>query len=113
MNLSKFAKLIKGAEQVPSEEHFAILVYEHSSVHVPGDERSRTNPGHGYPAHDVDTSAWAYWAIVPSGVPAKERLAAAVAHMEEDAKKGWGQKTEYRVVEVKPLKVKTSVEIEG
>ena len=25
-----------------------------SSYHVPGDERSRTNPGHGYPAHDVE-----------------------------------------------------------
>ena len=28
--------------------HFAII--EFSSIHIPGDERSRTNPGHGYPA---------------------------------------------------------------
>ena len=21
------------------------------TIHIPGDERSRTNPGHGYPAH--------------------------------------------------------------
>lgn len=27
-------------------------VFIKSSVHIPGDERSRTNPGHGYPAYD-------------------------------------------------------------
>ena len=41
------------SENVPTEPHFAILVF--SSVSIPGDERSRTNPGHGYPAHDVST----------------------------------------------------------
>ena len=29
------------------------LLLTQGSHHVPGDERSRTNPGHGYPAHDV------------------------------------------------------------
>lgn len=28
-------------------QHFAIV--EFSSIFIPGDERSRTNPGHGYP----------------------------------------------------------------
>lgn len=37
-------------EDLPPGEHFAILVF--SSVYVPGDERSRTNPGHGYPAYN-------------------------------------------------------------
>ncbi|QXV74025.1 hypothetical protein [Rhizobium phage RHEph12] len=37
-----------GALPVGSGEHFAVL--EFVSVHIPGDERSRTNPGHGYPA---------------------------------------------------------------
>ena len=32
----------------PNGPHWAILTY--STIHVPGDERSRTNPGHGYPA---------------------------------------------------------------
>ena len=27
------------------------LIITKASVHIPGDERSRTNPGHGYPAH--------------------------------------------------------------
>lgn len=35
-------------KDVPTEDHYAIL--EFSSVYIPGDERSRTNPGHGYPA---------------------------------------------------------------
>ncbi len=29
-------------------------VFIKASYHVEGDERSRTNPGHGYPAHDVE-----------------------------------------------------------
>jgi hypothetical protein len=34
---------------IPPVPHFAIIT--EVSVHIPGDERSRTNPGHGYPAH--------------------------------------------------------------
>lgn len=30
------------------------IVLETDSYHVDGDERSRTNPGHGYPAHTVE-----------------------------------------------------------
>jgi hypothetical protein len=33
---------------IPTAPHWAII--ETTSVHIPGDERSRTNPGHGYPA---------------------------------------------------------------
>lgn len=32
---------------VPEGEHWAIL--EGTSINIPGDKRSRTNPGHGYP----------------------------------------------------------------
>jgi len=31
----------------------ALLLLTNSSIHIPGDKRSKTNPGHGYPAHDV------------------------------------------------------------
>jgi len=40
--------------EIPKHPHYAVVVVTKGSVHVPGDERSRTNPGHGYPAHDVD-----------------------------------------------------------
>lgn len=32
----------------PDGEQLMILTFD--TIHVPGDERSRTNPGHGYPA---------------------------------------------------------------
>jgi hypothetical protein len=35
---------------IPDTEHFAIIKAE--TIHIPGDERSRTHPGHGYPAED-------------------------------------------------------------
>lgn len=36
---------------IPADHaHPAIVVF--TSVHIPGDERSRTCPGHGYPAED-------------------------------------------------------------
>lgn len=37
-------------EHAPKVEHWAIFKF--STIHIPGDERSRTNPGHGYPASD-------------------------------------------------------------
>jgi hypothetical protein len=37
---------------IPKGEHWAII--ETSSITIPGDERSRTNPGHGYPEHSVE-----------------------------------------------------------
>ena len=32
---------------IPRGPHYAIV--QTTSVHIPGDERSRTHPGHGYP----------------------------------------------------------------
>lgn len=49
-------KFPKTKDEVPSEPRWAILKPNHT--YVPGDERSRTNPGHGYPAHTV--KAWDY-----------------------------------------------------
>ena len=30
----------------------AYLLMTKKSIHIPGDERSKTHPGHGYPAHN-------------------------------------------------------------
>jgi len=43
-------KYISTKDKLPEAPHLAALVF--SSIHIDGDERSRTNPGHGYPAHD-------------------------------------------------------------
>ena len=42
-------KYCKSPTEIPKIPHFAIV--EFSQVHHEGDERSRTNPGHGYPAY--------------------------------------------------------------
>jgi len=42
-------KWIHNKNEVPKEPHFAII--EFSRYWVEGDERSQTNPGHGYPGH--------------------------------------------------------------
>jgi hypothetical protein len=54
-------KLVEKVSDVPKTEHYAILVYKQHSVYHEGDERSRTHPGHGYPAYtEVFTKAEHY-----------------------------------------------------
>ena len=50
MNYLHNAIFVSKKEDMPKVEHWAI--FEFSTIHIPGDERSRTNPGHGYPAED-------------------------------------------------------------
>lgn len=42
-------KYCHNKSDVPVNQHFAIINF--TNVVIPGDERSRTNPGHGYPEH--------------------------------------------------------------
>lgn len=42
------AKHVSQYSDIPNGPHFVIFTTR--GVYVPGDERSRTNPGHGYPA---------------------------------------------------------------
>lgn len=44
-----FPHTVTSIQDIPDGEFEAVL--ENHSVFIPGDERSRTNPGHGYPAH--------------------------------------------------------------
>ena len=40
-------KHMRSPEDLPPGEHFVILTF--GTITIPGDERSRTHPGHGYP----------------------------------------------------------------
>jgi len=40
---------VDSIDKIPDGEHYVALT--NVSTSIPGDERSRTNPGHGYPAH--------------------------------------------------------------
>ena len=46
-------KYISDKSDVPATAHWALLEFD--SIYIPGDERSRTNPGHGYPASSEST----------------------------------------------------------
>jgi hypothetical protein len=49
-------KWCHSVSDIPTEPHYAIL--EKRSISIPGDERSRTHPGHGYPASTEEV--WDY-----------------------------------------------------
>lgn len=54
LSRAKARKYCNTSSDVPKDEHYAII--EFSSIYIPGDERSQTNPGHGYPASSEPVS---------------------------------------------------------
>ena len=54
-------KRVKTAADVPDGTHYAIIVYKTRMIHHEGDERSRTHPGHGYPAHSEDVESFEHF----------------------------------------------------
>jgi hypothetical protein len=49
-------KLIK-PQDISREHQFLLIIFKTTRYYVEGDERSRTNPGHGYPAHTDEIAA--------------------------------------------------------
>ena len=56
---------IKSPSEAPKTCHSALLIFETSSVFIEGDERSRTCPGHGYPARTETYDTFSYYAFLP------------------------------------------------
>ena len=54
-------KQVHKKEDVPTGHHYSVLVYKTSSIYIEGDERSRTCPGHGYPAHTETNETFEHW----------------------------------------------------
>lgn len=75
-------KRVKKPSDVPVGYHFAVIIYNTTSVYIEGDERSRTNPGHGYPAHTETYDSFEHWVT-----EYKDRLNAFVEKHIEDASK--------------------------
>jgi hypothetical protein len=80
-----------------SDTYYAAFVK--SSYHIPGDERSRTNPGHGYPEHTVEYTSVKKFA-------SRQQLQSWVELQVRD------KNADYEVVECTPMSVKTEVKIE-
>ncbi len=92
-------KRVSRPEDVPTGRHWQIITF--GSVYTPGDERSRTNPGHGYPASTdpvsytdvyIDKTAWE----------------ADIAELENPR---FGSKKPYCASEVTPAIIATSVSV--
>jgi hypothetical protein len=95
-------KFVKTKEDAPTEPHWAIFKF--SSVRIPGDERSRTHPGHGYPEHTeryVEYEAYL----------TKEKWVKAI---EEQENPKFGSKEPYLAAKIIPATVtpKTVVEVD-
>lgn len=82
-----------------SKQKFAVLV--ESSYTVPGDERSRTNPGHGYPEHTEHYTEFI-------NLETADELQKWV----EREEKSLHGKRKYKVIQYTELEVKTKVEIQ-
>ncbi len=87
-------------EELPDDEFFAILYPD--SVTIPGDERSRTNPGHGYPQHTVD-----HWRMEVYAT--KESWEAEIIRLEKQT--GYN-KQKFKAIRAIPAKIITEVRVE-
>jgi hypothetical protein len=85
--------------ELPEGVIYAILHPE--SMTIPGDERSRTNPGHGYPEHSVD-----YWKI--ETFRDRAEWEAEITRLSQST--GYYRR-EFKAVVMNPVTVKTTISI--
>lgn len=57
--LGRTRRHVSAASGMPTGEHWAILTF--GRITIPGDERSRQAPGHGYPEHDQATLTYEWF----------------------------------------------------
>lgn len=90
-------KKVNKPEDVPVGHHYAIIILKQNSVTIPGDERSRTNPGHGYPAHTVTNNDYDYSITTDRSEWVKE-----IEHLEKEKtlSRGYGRPDPYVAFEV-------------
>ena len=84
--------------QIVGKEFYAAFVND--SYHVEGDERSRTNPGHGYPAHNIEYTR----------VEEFVDEAAMLKWVERQQKSTFSPK--YRIVKCVPMEIKVTIKVE-
>ncbi len=96
--LARQTKYAHDKTEVPTGPHYAALVFK--TISIPGDERSRTHPGHGY---GPTTESAIDYIVFQS----KEAMEAWVSK-EESSK---FSHTQYRLIRAEPLEIKTTVTI--
>ena len=86
-------------DDLPAEEFFAILYPE--SVTTPGDERSKTHPGHGYPEHTSH-----HWRM--EVYPSREAWESDILRLESQA--GYMRRA-FKAIRAIPAKITKSVSV--
>jgi hypothetical protein len=84
---------------VPKGHHWMILQF--GTIHTAGDERSRTHPGHGYPASDDPV---AYYEAFTDEAEWKQAI-------EKLVNPAYGARKDFYAAEVTPATVTTSVSV--
>ena len=84
---------VHSIDKIPTKKHY--VVFKGDSVYIPGDERSRTNPGHGYPGHTENYLSYIAFET-------KEEVEAYIARQRDN---------NYRVCLVTPISVSTKISI--
>jgi hypothetical protein len=99
---------VDGPKKMPTEKHYAILIFKRETTWVPGDQRSREAPGHGYPEHTEVHETFEYWATASTSI-----LRQAVEYLEKrNGEVSAHDKVVYSIIESVPLSVQTRIEIE-
>ena len=94
---------------IPTGPHFAVLIYKSDSHHIPGDQRSRESPGHGYPEHTVTSDTFEHWVTCN-----KDDLQTKVAELSKPPKWRGGEKPNFVVLKVESklaVTTRTTVDI--
>src|SRR3989304_8144426 len=95
---------ISDSKKFPKDEHYAMIIFKTKSIHHEGDERSRTNPGHGYPAHTEEVSNHEYHAF--------EKTEAGKLEWEKSLKDSYGKnKNVVGFIAGKILKISTEIKL--
>ena len=93
-------KYISDKSEIPTTPHWALL--EFGTIHIPGDERSRTHPGHGY--GETTESTIKYMAF-----DSQEEI---TAYLQKENNSLFGSRLEkYQAVFVQPKFVTTTVTV--
>jgi hypothetical protein len=97
-NINKTKIYCHTKDDVPKTRHYAIITF--STYTIPGDERSRTNPGHGYPESTNSKADYVAYTV-------RSEWEAEVIRLQS---KVFGR-DDYVAMEVNPAIIKTTIDV--
>jgi hypothetical protein len=111
MNKESLMKRVSGSKDVPSIPHYAVIIYRTQSVYHEGDERSRTNPGHGYPAWTENIESFEHWVTDDLSNLESSNLESFILLLEDEKKVFHTDKVNYVVMKVNRLQTTLEVKV--